>query len=109
MPIIQKETTVAANSSQNLVLGDQYEFLTFPALLEFALAAAATGTLATVYSGSDLLMQESALPVATVFPSYPDGFYLQDVAAVQDRISVTVRNTTGAGIVVRLIIRITPV
>ena len=108
MPVIQKESTVAANSSSNLLLGDQYEFLGFPALIEIGITQAATGCYSTVYSGSDLLQQEAPPPIATVYPVYPDGFYLQDVAAAGDRLQVLVRNSTGAGIVVRCIVRITP-
>lgn len=110
MPVIAKTTTVAANSSATPLVGDQYEFLSFNALCEFAIVADATGIVATVYSGSDLLQQEAPVIIraAGAFPVADQDFYLTDVAAAGERLSVQLRNTTGAPIATRTVVRLTP-
>lgn len=111
MPVITKTTTVAANSSATPLVGDQYEFLGFNALIEFGIVADATGVVATVYSGSDLLQQEGPVIIraAGAFPINDQDFYLRDVAAAGERLSVQLRNTTGAGIAVRTVVKLTPI
>lgn len=110
MPVMVKSVTVAANSSATPLVGDQYEFLGFPAAVSFAIVADATGMVATVFSGSDLLQQEgpAIIRAAGALPVNPDDFYLQDVASAGDRLSVQLRNTTGAGIATRVVVQITP-
>lgn len=110
MPVITKVTTVAANSSATPLVGDQYEFMSWPAHVEYGIVADATGVVATVYSGSDLLQQEGPVVIraAGAFPIADQDFYLTDVANAGDRLSVQLRNTTGAGIAVRTVVRITP-
>lgn len=110
MPVIVKTTTVAANGSASPLVGDQYEFLGFNAYAEFAIVADATGIVATVYSGSDLLQQEgpAIIRAAGAFPVADQDFYLTDAVAAGERLSVQLRNTTGAGIAVRTVVKLTP-
>jgi hypothetical protein len=111
MPTMVVSTSVPANGQVNVLSGQQYEFMPFPAMLEFGIAAAAAGVVATVYSGSDLLQQEgpTVVKAANTPPVYPDDFLLNDMAAPQDRIQVSLRNTTGAAIVAITVVRINPV
>lgn len=110
MPVITKTVTVAANGSATPLVGDQYEFLQQPMFVQFGIVADATGIVATVFSGSDLLQQEgpTVIRAAGAFPVFPDDFYLSDTAGVSDRLQVLLRNTTGAGIAVRVIVMLTP-
>lgn len=112
VPIITKRNTaVAAGASINPLVGDQYEFLPFPAQVEFAILTDAITTVApvaTVYSGSDLLQQEGPIPVKTTAPSYPDDFLLSDVAAAGDRLNVQIRNADSAARIFTTVVRITP-
>ena len=110
MPLVMIQTTVPANSSVFPMQGQQYEFMHEPCSVEIATVAGATGVLQTVYSGPDLLMQEGPTTIkgAGVLPVYPDDYHLEDDAAAGDRLSVVLRNTTGAGIVTYLAVRITP-
>ena len=110
MPLILVQTTVAANASAFPMSGQQYEFMHEPCSVEIAVVAAATGILATVYSGPDLLMQEgpTTIKAANTLPVFPDDYHLEDDAAEGDRLSIVLRNTTGAGIVVYTAVRITP-
>lgn len=110
MPVMVITTTVPANGSATPLVGQQYEFLGFPASVAFGIVADAVGIVATVYSGSDLLQQEgpAVIRAAGALPVNPDDFYLTDVAAPGDRLSVQLRNTTGAGISTRVVVQITP-
>jgi hypothetical protein len=110
MPLINVQTTVNANSSANPLSGNQYEFMHEPCHVEFAMVTTATGVLATVYSGPDLLMQEGPVQIkaASTLPTYPDDYHLEDDAAEGDRLNVVLRNTTGGNLVVYTLVRITP-
>jgi hypothetical protein len=109
MPTISVQNSVAANATvDNVLQGNQYEFLPFNALLEFGIVAAAAGVVADVYSGSDTLIESGVVSNANRSPIYPDDYNLTDVAAAGERIKVRLRNTTGAAIVVNTICRITP-
>lgn len=110
MPTITVRTALAANGTANPLSGSQYEFLPFPALVEFGIAADANGVLATVASGPDILSEEGpvVLKAINVKPVYPDDFDLSDEAAAGDRIKVGLRDTSGAARVVMTTVKITP-
>jgi len=109
MPTIAVSNSVAANSTvDNVLTGNQYEFLPFNALLEFGIVAAAAGVLTDVYSGSDTLIEAGDVSAANRSPIYPDDYNLTDVAAAGERLKVRLRNTTGGAIVVKTTVRITP-
>lgn len=109
MPLVQEEVTVPANSTVDLFANSIYRYLPWNSAVNIGITQAATGCVATVLSGSDTLLQESPLPIKTAFPALPDEMYLQDVAARGELLTANVRNTTGAGIVVRMIAQLTPV
>ena len=91
--------------------GNQYEILPFDALVEVALVADTGDTfVASVYSGSDVLMQAAVIPIlATATPiTYPDYFTLSDVAAARERIGCSLTNTTGGVADARTMAKITP-
>lgn len=91
--------------------GNQYEFLPFDAAIEVALLADSGDTwLASVFSGSDVLLQSSQIDnLALATPlTYPDNFSLQDVAAAGERLGCSLTNNTGAVADVRTAVRITP-
>jgi len=91
--------------------GNQYEFLPFDAQVDVAILADAGDTwLASVFSGSDVLMQSSqvdTLAVATPIV-FPDHFTLSDVAAAGERLGCSITNNSGAVADVRTVVRITP-
>jgi hypothetical protein len=112
MPTILSNTTgAAAGATVNPLTGSQYEYLPFDALVEFALYADTGDTwTVSVFSGSDVLMQSSTMPIlATAAPIiYPDHYYLNDVAAAGERLGVQAVNGTGAVADFRALVRITP-
>lgn len=111
MPTITQRVALGASgSNSNVLAGSQYEYLPFPALVEIGLKADATGVLATVSSGPDILQEEGPVQIGSinVFPVYPDEFYLSDEAAPGDRLKVALRDTSGAARVVMVAVRINP-
>lgn len=113
MPSILVQTTDAASGATvNPLQGSQYEYLPFNAYVEFAVYADAgdTWTL-SVFSGSDVLMQNAPMPIlATATPIiYPDHFFLNDTALAGERLGVQAVNGTGAVASFRTLVRITPI
>lgn len=107
--MIQVTGSVAANSvNDNVISGSQYEFVQRPCALDFGIVGSATGLLADVYSGQDMLCEGLALSTANRFPVFPDDFPLSDVAGLGERLKVRIRNTTGGALTYFVGIRLTP-
>lgn len=109
MPAIQAEVTIAAGGANpNLFTGSAFEYARGRSALSLGLTAAATGTFATIQSGADIILEESAPFVLAGFPIVPDHMYYNDIMEPMDRLRVAVRNPTGGNIVVRSIALVTP-
>jgi len=132
MPTIRNKTVVAQGEGPVTIFplqGNQYEYLPFNARVEFAIvgrAAGATGVAedidkvtATVFSGSDILQQQSGITNKTNTTAqsqdavYPDDFLLDDVAAAGERLSVQldIPDPTGAAgdsTIIDTVVKITP-
>lgn len=89
---------IAANATVTPLTGWQYERLPWPALVEIAYIATAIGLVATVYSGSDTLAEESPVSAGGTDGVLPDQDkpMLEDIAAAGDKIKISVRETAGA-------------
>lgn len=111
MPLIAKRIVLAASSSASALTEDQLEYLPYHALCEFAVMADATGVLATIFSGQDLLMDEGPVPIGliNVAPKYPDDYHLTDIAAGGERLKVRLRDTSAAQRIVMVYVRISQV
>jgi len=95
MPTIRvTSTNIPAGSTAFPLQGNQYEYLPFPARVEFAIIANAVTLNVTVYSGSDVL-QQGGPPIfkAAIVTVYPDDFLLDDVAAAGERLNVLLQET----------------
>jgi len=111
MPLVQNTVSVPANGIALPLAGSLYEYLPFDADIEIALnqqSGAVGAILATVNSGPDQLMEEGVIGFNARLPVYPDDFFLTDEAAANDRLKISLRNTTGGAIVVAFAVRITP-
>lgn len=111
MPLIAKRIVLALNSTASALADDQFEYLPYDALVQFALSTDATGVLMTIFSGGDLLMDEGPVPIGTinVFPKYPDDYHLEDVAAGGERLKIRLRDTSGAQRIVMVGVRISQI
>ena len=99
--------------------GNQYEYLPFNARVEFAIVghegtdAVVPTVRATVFSGSDILQQQSGITNKTQTTAqsknavYPDDFLLDDVAAAGERLSVQLNSIAGSA-TVQTVVKITP-
>lgn len=129
MPTIRSKTTVEVGEGPTTVFplqGNQYEYLPFNARVEFAIvghsglvpvAGDIDAVNATVFSGSDILQQQSGITnkTATTAQSqdavYPDDFLLDDVAAAGERLSVQLDipdPSVGANTIIDTVVKITP-
>lgn len=109
MPVIMKETSVAAGvTNDNLVSGSAFEFARTRQIVSIGVTASATGGFVTIFSGADVVLEESPPYVATVFPVIPDQMFYTDVMEQGDRLVVKARNPTGGALTFRAIVQITP-
>lgn len=109
MPVIQAEVSVAANSTTaSTINGSAFEYSRGRQVLSMGFTAAATGILLTITSGADLVLEESAAYIATLFPIVPDQMFYNDIMEPMDRLRVQARNTTGGALVTRTLCLITP-
>lgn len=110
MPTIRRRNAaVAVGAKVNPLVGSQYEYLPFNALVEAAITSDIAGAEATFFSGTDVILEDSPVPVKATEPVYPDDYDVRDVAAQGERLGLTIRNATGAGVAVfTTVVKITP-
>lgn len=105
-------TTMTANGEAFPLVGQQYETLDFDALVEFSILADTGATVrGTVYSGTDVLLQNSLVDILAVASPilYPDHYNLSDGAGAGEKLSVQLFEGAAGTPVVRTSVRITPV
>lgn len=108
MPVIMREVSIGATSVvANLLAGSTFELARGNVYLSIGVTAAATGSFVTIFSGSDIILEESAPPVLARYPIIPDEMYFNDVATIADRLVISVSNPTGGAIVHRALVQIT--
>jgi len=125
MPTIRVQNVSIIGQAQTVfpLQGNQYEFLPFPARVEFAIVGRSATAVdevdlvtATVYSGSDILQQRSGITnksdttAQSKSAVYPDDFLLDDVAAAGERLSVelNIPGTVAADLLIDTVVKITP-
>ena len=112
MPLFQSETSLAAATvNDNLLAGSQWEFLPWPARIDFGLVgdANAADLRIDAYSGADALCENMQPSAANRMPIWPDDYSLVDVAGAGERLKVRVRNLNAAAArTIFLAVRITP-
>lgn len=109
MPVIQRETSVAAGATVSMFAGSTYEFARARSVASIGVTAAATGSFCTINSGADVVAEEFPPAIATRYPIIPDEMYYNDVLEAGDRLVVNVRNPTGGAIVHRALAQISAI
>lgn len=105
---VQFSASLAAGASvTNVLSGTQLELINQACLAKFGIVGSAAGLLASVYSGADTIMEESAVSSANRFPVDPDDFF-KDVAMPGDRLKVALRNPTGVALTYFVIVETVP-
>lgn len=109
MPAIQAEVSVGANTTNpNIFNGSAFEYSRGRQLVSLGVTAAATGTLCTITSGADIILEESPTYIKTQFPIVPDEMFYNDIMEPMDRLRVQIRNGTAGALVARSIALLTP-
>jgi len=109
MPVIQKETSVAAGATVSMFSGSTYEFARSRMVASIGITAAATGSFVTINSGADVVAEEFAPAIQTRYPIIPDEMYYNDILEAGDRLVVSVRNPTAGAIVHRALAQLSQV
>lgn len=108
MPTLTIASSVAAGATATPLANQQYEFVDDLSQVLIGIVAEATGMLATVYMGRDLVQEEAPVFVvaANGLPVFPDHFFIQETVHAGTRLKVQLRNPTGGTIICRTTIRI---
>lgn len=109
MSLMKFSASIAAGATiANVLQGSAFEFLNQNAQVAIGIVTSATGIVATVQSGSDVLMEESPVSIANRFPIWPDDFDLTDVAAQGERLVVKLRNTSAGALTYFVTVKVDP-
>lgn len=109
MPVIMRETVVAAGATNdNVINGSAFEFARSRQIVSIGITASVTGGFTTIQSGSDVVLEEAPPYVATTFPIIPDQMFYTDVMEQGDRLVIKVRNPTAGAITFRTVVQLTP-
>lgn len=105
--VITVEKTIAANSTDpNILSGSNFQLPQAAQVVSGGVTAAATGLVMSLQAGARTLQEESACFVKTNFPVVPDEMFYNFSVIPNEQLICRVRNTTGAGIVVRAIFQV---
>ena len=99
MPLVQRSTSVALSSvNDNLLAGSQWEYMPYAARLSFGLNGDANGAdlRVDIYTGQDVILEDTPMNVQNRIPVSPDDFLLHDFVAPGERVKIRVRNTSAA-------------
>ena len=109
MSVMTDNQSVGANTTiQNILSGKLHEFLPEASIVTVAISAAAVGLNASVLIGGESVMQDQETSSSNRFPISPDDIIAQGAGFESDRLVVSLRNTTGAAIIVRSMVTVEP-
>lgn len=104
MPTIMTELSLAANTvNPNIIQGSAYEFSRGAGVMSLGVAAAATGVVANLQAGNEIVAEAFTCPILTRYPIIPDEMYFASALSPGDRIVERFQNTTAGAIVVRAV------
>ena len=97
--------SVAANStSGNILDGKAEQFLSGPSALSVGISAAAVGILATILVGDTVVVTDQEVSQSNRWPFLPDDLFAEMGGAPGDLVFISLRNRTGAAIIVNSIV-----
>jgi len=102
VPTILTELSIAANTTNaNIIQGSAYEFSRGPGVMSLGMTQSATGLVANIQAGNEIVAEAFNLPIATRYPIIPDEMYFAASLSPGDRIVERVQNTTAGALTVR--------
>lgn len=109
MPVIQRTTSIAANSvNDNVVAGSAFEFARQRQIVSIGTVQSATGLFVFISSGADVIAEEFEPQIKTSYPVIPDEMYYTDVMEAGDRLVIRARNSTAGALTLRTIVQTSP-
>ena len=91
--------SVAANTTTaNILAGKAKEFLEEPSILHIGILGSAVGLRSSVIIGNEVVVDDQEVPVGTTLPAFPDQIICEAGGFAGDRVTIRLRNTTGAAI-----------
>lgn len=95
MYIQSQVALLTATINDNILAGNQFEFVPTRSIIEFGLVGSATGLECDVLIGSRAIITRMLPSIANRFPIYPDDYTMKAGAMGGERIIIRVRNPTG--------------
>jgi len=111
MPTIAVSTILAIGAAGvNPLAGSQFEFPSYPYHLEIGLATDATGVVAFIAVGPEIIQEAGPVRLRLINtpPVFPDDF-IEDDAMPGDRAKIAITNNSGAQRTLMTELRISPV
>jgi len=103
MSVMTDVQTVAANATvDNVLAGKVHEFLPKDSIVRVLLSAAAAGVRASLLVGEASVVDDQEVSDSNRFPISPDDMMAEAAGFGGDRLLLKLRNTTGAGIAVKM-------
>ena len=108
MRTIQKQVSIAANTTDRNILTDEiFEFMDADGLVTVGLTSdTAAAHFATMKIGAEIVADDIELKNTGAFPVIPDDIIVQAGAAAGDKLTLSVRNNTAAAHVVFLLLQV---
>lgn len=101
--------SVAANTTTaNILAGKANEFVAESSVVTIGIAASAVGLHASVIIGSEVVVDDQEVSSINRMPQFPEDVLAEGGAFASDRITIRLRNSTGAAITGFTKINITP-
>ncbi len=111
MPRLTFNTSIAAGATANPLIGWQYEYLPWNAVLRLLAQTTAAGVVLTIFSGSETIQQESPVDAGGTANVLPNAFKVEPIgfrAPGGDRLIFNFRNTTAGALSVTGVVDANP-
>jgi hypothetical protein len=93
---IQRSDALVLNSvTDNIIVGNQFEFAPTRSIVEFGIVASATGLEVDILIGARAVVTRLIPSLANRFALYPDDYTIKAPAMAGERVIIRARNTTG--------------
>ena len=98
MVMTDVESVIANTTTGNVLAGKAMEFVQEPSVITVGIAASAVGLHATVVIGTEVVVDDQEVSSINHMPQFPEDVLAEGGAFASDRITVRLRNSTGAAI-----------
>lgn len=110
LAVVANNLQVLANAvSANLFLGNIYEYLERPSIIEWAFNGSAAGLNIFISVAGKIIVQDQPISAANRFPIVPDDFIAKCMGPAGGKLFATLRNTTAGNLNAWVLANITPV